>query len=123
MMGYFRRCRAIFALAALVSLAACTSWQPYHVPSARPAPLPSEVRVTLDGGASMTFVRPRILNDTLLVGRATRHGTESLSAPISRIYLLEARRLNWGKTGVVVAVLMVAGGAAYRFLQAWDTSG
>ena len=118
-MRIFRRFRAGFAIIVLVAVAACTSWRPYEG-TPRPTTLPSQVRVTLGEGEEFTLVRPRLLDDTLLVGRASRHGPESFSAPLSSIRLLEVRRFNPGKTALVVGVAVVVGGWAYRLFREFE---
>jgi hypothetical protein len=119
--GIFRRFRAVFAFVALAAVTGCTTWRPYEG-ALGPTRLPSSVRVTLDTGEELALVRPRVLSDTLLVGRATRHGPESLVVPVSSISLLKAKRLDPAKTWafalLTTIVAVPVGYLAYSYAAA-----
>jgi len=108
--GIFRRFRAVFALAALVSLAACTSWRPYEMlPSSMQ--LPSQVRVTLEDGQEITLHDPFVLADTLLHG-SVGSGGALRTFSLASVQQLETRRFDAGKTGALVVFTVVGAGLA-----------
>lgn len=106
------RGRAVFAFAALVLLAACTTWKPYTLtPGSQD--LPGIVRVTLDSGEQVEIYEPELQGDTLLVGHDNRPLAVSVTrvASLSRIRGIERQATNWA----AVVPVAVAGAVGMYF--------
>ena len=110
-MGNFRRFRAVVAFAALVFLAACTTWKPYTL-APHQQDLPDIVRVTLNTGEQKEIYEPELQGDSLLVGHDNRPKAVSVTraVPLGRIQSIERQATNWA---VVVPVAVVSGVALY----------
>lgn len=103
----------ITAAGLLVTITACTTWQPWMVTRDRQE-FPSRVRVTLDTGERATLDRAELHGDTL-AGWTTQRSTDRrppvlLKVPLRSVQAIEKEVFSPGRT-----VLLVVGGGAVIF--------
>jgi hypothetical protein len=102
----------ITLLAALgLHAGACMSWKTQPVsPDHIVAQDPDQVRVTLGNGSKVVVARPAIIGDSLIgapTGANPKRSAQRLAIPLSDIQSVEVRRVNAGKTALLVAGLGV----------------
>jgi len=108
-----RRSRAP-AMILVVLLAGCTRWEPYALPTAQPADLPSALRVWPAGNAATELAAPFVRGDTLY-GR-TRGDT--IGVALASIERAARPRLDGLRTAgsvvggmaILIALALVGGG-------------
>lgn len=98
-MRAFQRHRALFALAAIASLAACTSWRPYPYELRGSRDLPARIRLNLASLESVQLRSPFVEGDTALVGK---RGREVHRVLLRDVVSFEVRETNVGRTTLLV---------------------
>jgi hypothetical protein len=115
-----KRTRPVVALVVLVSLTACTVWQPYAVVAPNAA-LPERVRLTLDTGEEVKLQDAFLDGDTLVVGRQ-REGEPMREFPLRNVSALEVGSVSVSRSVLFGAVVTAAGVGAVIgliYLIAW----
>lgn len=108
-----RQCRPTVAFLAIISVSACTAWQPY-MPRSGVEP-PTKVRVHLTTGETVTLLSPVMEGDSALVGHV--ESTDSLgTVPLRLVRDLEQGKVSLVRTVGVIVLVPIAGVLA---LVAW----
>jgi hypothetical protein len=113
---FSRRAQPAVALLTLISVTACTAWQPVRVAPAGTA-LPERVRLTLQTGEQVTLWDATLQGDTTVVGREGRDGPVR-QYPLGSVRELEARSRVIGRT-ILLGVGIVVVGLGLVYLGFW----
>ena len=104
---------------AALTLAACSTWQPFAAALERPEPtrLPYALRITRTDGSRVTLLAPFVRGDTLY----GRIGRDTLLIPLQQVRQLERQQFRVGRT--IALVLAVPVGFVLVYLIRCGDSG
>jgi hypothetical protein len=98
-----QRCRSTVAFVALVSLTACTTWEPYTLQP--DVELPSRVRLHLISGERVDVTSGILEGDTAFVWRMGREGPLR-KTPLRLVASMEEPHVSRARTAALVIVLV-----------------